>query len=93
MSFFKYNELNSNISDFYKRNGGTNHTNNDALIAFATLIETRINTNLSLINNPTLASDLGFNIEDLSEELKELISLREKVSVTNKDAHVNSKTL
>lgn len=84
------NSIRKDLIDFIKDNeliGGT-YSLNDVL-TYATLIETRIQNNLVLLNNPTLCSQYGISPEDLYVELVPLMKIRQKISFDDKQ---NKKT-
>lgn len=84
------NSIRKDLIDFIKDNeliGGT-YSLNDVL-TYATLIETRIQNNLVLLNNPTLCSQYGISPEDLYVELVYLMKIHQKISFDDKQ---NKKT-
>lgn len=88
--FGEKNSIKKDMVDFIKDNeliGGA-YSFNDVL-SYANLVETRIQNNFLLLNNPSLCVQYGLNPEDLSAELNSLMEIRQKISFSDKQ---NKKT-
>lgn len=88
--FGEKNLIKKDMTDFIKDNGliGGAYSFSDVL-SYANLVETRIQNNLLLLNNPQLCGQYGLNSEDLFAELENLMQIRQKISFSDKQ---NKKT-
>lgn len=88
--FGEKNTIRQDMGDFFNANGliGGRYSL-DAVLEYATLVETRIQNNLLLINNPSLCTQYGINPEDLYTELNSLMEIRQKISFSDRE---NKKT-
>lgn len=78
---FKNDDTIFNDMKRYLDTNGMNFSyGNGACFTWIALIESRITNNLMLISNPALCSELGLDVEDLYTELRELMTIRKKIS-------------
>lgn len=79
------NPMKKYMEDFRKENGfsfgGTYPY--EQVLTYVNLVETRIQNNLLLLNNPLLCAQYGINTEDLSAELDSLMEIRQKISFSD----------
>lgn len=76
------NSIKSDFIQFIDENK-TEHlfgASTEDLMQFATLVEARINNNLTLINNPELCDLSRIDKRDLLKELRTLFEIRQKIS-------------
>lgn len=72
MSFFS-----NNYDEFWASNEGMPKYALD----YVTYVETRLGTNISLLNNPALMAELDISRRDLLEETKKLLEVSKRVKI------------
>ncbi len=84
--FIDKNSIKKDMVDFVNDNKliRGEYSFNDAM-TYAALVESRIQNNFVLLNNPTLCSRYGINPEDLYAELDSLMEIRQKISFCGRD--------
>lgn len=83
----KNNSIHEDFEYFLKNNNFK--VGSDWMMQYATLAETRLQNNLTLLSNPTLCAQYGINVEDLYAELDSLMEIRQKISFSDRQ---NKKT-
>lgn len=69
-----------NLNEFEnENNGGVFGTSLDEI--YITFVQSRINTNLMLINNPNLIEQFGLNFNEIVEETKRLLKISSYVKI------------
>ncbi len=77
--FGKTSEIDLAIS-YFDKNNKTSYVY-EYHVAYLALLESRISNDLLLIGNQKLCIDLGVDIEMIYTELRELLALRQKISL------------
>lgn len=84
--FGEKNTIRQDMIDFVNDNGliGGRYSL-DVVLEYVNLVESRIQSNLLILNNPALCSQHGINPEDLYAELDSLMEIRQKISFCGRD--------